>query len=1136
MPAASRSSNSTSPRNETPEAPGFVQLRLLGQPRLLRPDGTDKPLERRDAALLALLALDGPQPRALLARWLWPDGDEVKALRNLRQRLFRLRRSAALPLVQGLATLSLSPGLSHDVQAQPALDQSLESRELLGGCDYADCEPLAERVEGLRQRWRATCIAALEAAADRLNAQGRIDEALAHFRRALLLQPNSERAWHRLIQAEHAAGDGAQALSSFERCREALARLATKPSPETLALVDRIRSGQQAAARSLRAPLVTLARPPRLVGRDREWARMREAWQQGRAIVVRGTPGIGKSRLCADLLHSGGHGVALKLPLDGAGRPYALLDRLWQAVAARLPAAPEWADHELARLNPAVLSRTAAPSGPVASGQQPVRVGAAWREATGTWLAQRLGPLWIDDMQWADAASLDVLLPWLEPGPQRPLVLLSLRDDESVPAFDAWLDRRGPDEVLELTLEPLDELAVLDFVASLDLPAATPVQVRATARALLREVGGHPFRMLEWLRADLQPAAADPTNPSGPTALVGSLARRVLQLPAGPLRLLRVAALAGGEFSVPLAAELLGVHAVDLTDDWRSLSQAQLMQEDGTVFDLVVEAARASVPAPIARHLHERLAEVGGARQLRPDWVADQWSAAGQWMRAADALVQAARHAARVSRPAEALAFWDRAADSYARAGDAAAQWRAEFQAVDAAGVAAGAQDWLARARRLLGGAPPAGPDRCDALFRLGRALYNVEADVAVCLPVLEQALSAADADVSRQLSVCSLLLPALAHSRRHPQALGLLAAMERAAAGHVRDEALQLFRSGEGQSLFAIGRYADSASATEVALSIALERGDLVAALLEAGNLIAAYRSTGNLDRAAERAHLAIELWDRQDRPSGPYSMGTLVNVANLDVDQGRFDRALELGTLAREHFLASGSADWCTVVEARLFRAWLQLGQPTRARQALSPLPADARIDRRIGRLMQECLLDSALGQPVLDRLQAAVQQHLPELLPRNRLTLQLQLADALPPEPGLQLAREVLQQARASDDDAMLAPALVQCADALRRLGRGEEAAHDAAQAWAAAERRAPFGLYWVEFCWAVHEAATVGGRFSLAHAALRSGLAWIKRALPHVPPEYVDSFRFRNPANRALLARTTRPDATKAGVGD
>ncbi|HEY6135672.1 MAG TPA: hypothetical protein VIW70_16990 [Rubrivivax sp.] len=40
-------------------------------------------------------------------------------------------------------------------------------------------------------------------------------------------------------------------------------------------------------------------------------------------------------------------------------------------------------------------------------------------------------------------------------------------------------------------------------------------------------------------------------------------------------------------------------------------------------------------------------------------------------------------------------------------------------------------------------------------------------------------------------------------------------------------------------------------------------------------------------------------------------------------------------------------------------------------------------------------------------------------------------------------------------------------------------------------------------------------------------MAQGAAWVRRsALPHVPPEFVDSFLQRNPGNRALLAAAVR----------
>ena len=74
-------------------------LRLLGQPALGHDHDTAIALERKDAALLALLALGGSGSRSLLAAWLWPDAAPRTAAGSLRQRIFRLRRRLGHPLV-----------------------------------------------------------------------------------------------------------------------------------------------------------------------------------------------------------------------------------------------------------------------------------------------------------------------------------------------------------------------------------------------------------------------------------------------------------------------------------------------------------------------------------------------------------------------------------------------------------------------------------------------------------------------------------------------------------------------------------------------------------------------------------------------------------------------------------------------------------------------------------------------------------------------------------------------------------------------------------------------------------------------------------------------------------------------------
>ncbi len=76
-------------------------LRLLDDPALTAPTGKVHPLERRAAALLALVAIEPGVSRQRLATLLWPDSDAVQARQAL------LKRLAADELLSGDQALRL---------------------------------------------------------------------------------------------------------------------------------------------------------------------------------------------------------------------------------------------------------------------------------------------------------------------------------------------------------------------------------------------------------------------------------------------------------------------------------------------------------------------------------------------------------------------------------------------------------------------------------------------------------------------------------------------------------------------------------------------------------------------------------------------------------------------------------------------------------------------------------------------------------------------------------------------------------------------------------------------------------------------------------------------------------------------
>ncbi|MFT3665848.1 hypothetical protein [Piscinibacter sp.] len=141
-------------------AAGRWQLLLLGTPRLLRDDASSAVvrLSVKDAALLAIVALDGPVAAERVAALVWPGADTRKADTSLRQRLFRLRRECGAAIVASGSRLALAEGVATDLAAtlaRIATDPDAGRDALLGDLAFDDWPELADWVRQARTRWNA---------------------------------------------------------------------------------------------------------------------------------------------------------------------------------------------------------------------------------------------------------------------------------------------------------------------------------------------------------------------------------------------------------------------------------------------------------------------------------------------------------------------------------------------------------------------------------------------------------------------------------------------------------------------------------------------------------------------------------------------------------------------------------------------------------------------------------------------------------------------------------------------------------------------------------------------------------------------------------------------------------------------
>lgn len=1097
-----------------------VRLQLLRAPRWSTCDGAAA-LNRKDAALLALLAVDAPQTRERLVRWLWPDDPADKARNTLRQRLFRLRHAAGVEMAAGDDRLALAGGVVHDLHLSDAeieADPEASAGDLLGDDPYDDLPEFGRWLVAARERWRAQRRDTLARLASRLEADNRVVAALALAARLVRDEPLLEHAQRRLMRLHYRRGDRSAALAVFERFREALDReLGETPSAETQRLVALIEASLELPTAPPPVP-PGLLRPPRLIGRAAAWRLLEDAWAARRLALVRGDPGIGKSRLLEDFATVHSLRVVVRARPGDERVPYALTVRLLRAIdeAARtlgeqVPAElkrelaallPEWGDAaarplEAARLRPALARALALP----------------WLDA-----------VLVDDAQFADAATLEQWPDWVAAGtPARWVV--ALRSAEQPAAWVhalAQLDasRWSLCELLPLTLPDTIELLASLHVDGLD--------VRAWAPRLHRHAGGNPMFMLETLLAALRraPDASDDGTLPVPAHLGRLLEARLVQLPAGALKLARLMAVAGQDLDVELAADVLGVHALDLTDDWHRLEEAGVTVGGALAHDLIQQALVGVLPPPLAQWLHRQVAQRLLGRAEAAPRCALHWRAAGEPGQAARAFAVAAELARSRDRRVEECAWLDQAAEAFGEAGEAPRAFEVRAQAVIAAREVHTPDEARRRAAALVAAAAD-DAQRALAHKELGVChLQMASFDAAATEFDAAERLFEAVGDAHHLGHVRYLRALASVHAQGAAQAVSRLQALLPWAEA-LADDAL---RHAFGSDFAIVLDLSDQRQRAQpwFERSIAFfdrigDRADAAAARMMLGRSL--------LLRGRGREALALleaALRDRGGLSEGGGGQGMeALHLGRACVELGHFGRALELLEPSLERFAAAGSWAPMAACAVALARAFAQLGQAARALstlerctdEALEALPPSSRASV----LWARAVLHPARADVRIALFDRALACFAHADLASVRLPI---VFDRLAVEAAPHWRTRVAAALAECDLRELPAVAVMGRVRGLQLALAEGVGADDLAHAEHLLERAAactPVGLDRLDLalvCWQVAHAA---GAEHLASRALGQGLAELDECLrEHVPPAFHASFCQRHAGHRALLA--------------
>jgi DNA-binding SARP family transcriptional activator len=1113
------------PRTPTAAAEPCL-LRLLRAPALVRGE-QELRLSPKDAALLAFVAIEGPVRAERASAWLWPAASDRQAGISLRQRLFRLRRAARHPLVDFASVLSLHPQLRTDLaQALGALadDEHAADGALLGDLSFDDLPDFADWLRVQRRQWRERRGAALAAVAERCEKDGALARGLAYAQRQVDDEPLAEHAQRRLMRLHYLRGDPAAAIAAFEAFERRLKdELGTRPSAETidlLATIERATAARSAAAPRAVVP-AALLRPPRLVGREHELQHLDAAWASARVALVLGEAGIGKSRLLHDFA-AGRRGVVAAQARPGdAGIAYVLLARLLRAMLAAQPLTlDEAARRELALVLPELGEAVA-----VAGDAQRLLLQRRTESLLAAALAQGLQALVLDDLHFADEPSLGLLQSLQQADTLGGLRwLLAQRPAEGGAALAAL--RRALEDVARLdvvALAPLTEAQLAELVASLGLPG---LDAQRLAPALARHTGGNPLFALETLKDLVLQGVPDGERLPQPAPVQVLVQRRLSQLTPPALRLARAAALAGTAFDAALAAAVLETHPLDLAEPWRELEAAQVIRDGAFAHDLVFDATRESVPEPIARLLHGRIAHALVARGAEGATVAPHWAGAGEWLQAAEAYAVAARGARRASQRALEIGAWNQAATHFERAGRADGAFDARCEAVPALIVVQGVEQAQQAVDRLMADAATDGQRVAALNARANAAL--MAADHATGIAAASQAAALAGALESPwpAFEAARLTAVGLAIAGRHAEALAAIEPWRERVEREGEAEQRGRFWADYAYVLNGVRRLRDTASALGQAATHAQAQGDLAELATLTSNLATVHMSLGRVHEALALAERAYALQAELGVADGPQGAVVETYLGACLAMAGRYAEGLERIDAALARLRRDRQVAW--IAAASNFKALclLQLGQFARARQALDveAAPVDALRARGVHLAAR---IERALGQSGAASMERALVALNPGSDPHIRLHIQLDAAPADDPARTVAHCDAVLHEAERFEFGGVVAKARLRRAQAQAAGGQAWEAAQAMRALVAQWESVPPADITLAESWWAAAQVFDAAGDGDDALMALGRGAQWLRRvALPNVPEAFRDSFLQRHPAHRALLAAADR----------